>query len=235
METQEIIEVLNSIEPMTKRQIIIYIISAVLGSSVLNGFITHMLYNRKLKKEQKVKFENMIGEKIANALLYVYEITTSASSIEVYNAEDKKADGSLNLFDRNAIYPAIMNDGESLDNFTNMIHKCRTEYEKYLDCALALQIVYIERYMEQLKTYSAKHGGEQVLPTMGTIFIVDIQRWQKKCDKMLIRRMNKSKCRLDYHQGKKWQILREWFIVRQWEKSFLYKIMEKERMEEKLK
>ena len=40
---------------MSKEEIIISIISTILGSSVLNGIITHLLYKNKLKKERRSK------------------------------------------------------------------------------------------------------------------------------------------------------------------------------------
>ena len=53
---------------MQKQEIIFSIISTILGSSVLNGIVTHILYNNKLKKELKYKGNDMIAQDIANSL-----------------------------------------------------------------------------------------------------------------------------------------------------------------------
>lgn len=50
MEKQKLLEIIVPI-----------VASGVLSGTVLNGIVTHILYNKKLKKEQRIKFENMIG------------------------------------------------------------------------------------------------------------------------------------------------------------------------------
>ena len=55
---------------MSRTEIIVSIIIAVLGSAGLNGLITHMLYNSKLKKEQKMRAKDIIWEKIVSGRIY---------------------------------------------------------------------------------------------------------------------------------------------------------------------
>ena len=54
---------------MSREEIIVTVIAAILSSSFLNGLITHFLYKNKLKKEQEMGHKNMIGEKVKEALL----------------------------------------------------------------------------------------------------------------------------------------------------------------------
>lgn len=55
---------------MDKEKLLLSILSTILGSSVLNGVITHILYNNKLKKELKNKGNDMIAQDIANSLQF---------------------------------------------------------------------------------------------------------------------------------------------------------------------
>ena len=85
-------------------------------------------------------------------------------------------------------------------------------YEEYLDCAMVLQIVYIDRYICELIKYYKELDQEEIegiLPALGTILIIDIQKWQKNCDKMLIRRLNKAKCKMEVQFGRKYNFLRK--------------------------
>lgn len=118
-----------------------------------------------------------------------------------------------------------MNSDKDLQNFLEMIRKCRENYEEYLDCAMVLQIVYIDRYICELIKYYKELGQEEIegiLPALGTILIIDIQKWQKNCDKMLIRRLNKAKCKMEVQFGRKYNFLRKRIVEKQWEKSQLY-------------
>ena len=214
MEKQKLLEIIVPI-----------VASGVLSGTVLNGIVTHILYNKKLKKEQRIKFENMIGDKIVDALLYVKELTKKSSVIEIYGIDEKLEQHEFSAFDRNVIYPEIMNSDKDLQNFLEMIRKCRENYEEYLDCAIVLQIVYIDRYICELIKYYKELDQEEIegiLPALGTILIIDIQKWQKNCDKMLIRRLNKAKCKMEVQFGRKYNFLRKRIVEKQWEKSQLY-------------
>ena len=67
----------------------------------------------------------MIGDKIVDALLYVKELTKKSSDIEIYGIDEKLEQHEFSAFDRNVIYPEIMNSDKDLQNFLEMIRKCR--------------------------------------------------------------------------------------------------------------
>lgn len=209
-------------------EVIISILCTVIGSGFLNGFVSHILYSKKLKKEQKMKFENMIGEKIAAALLQTRKITSQLDTIEFWNITQLPTNQMLDAFDRNTIYPAIMNDFSSLIEFYDLIQKCRDESQKFLDCETALNILFIDRYIMQLILFVKQVNNMDLLPALGAIFIVDLQKWQRRCDKLLIRKLNSSKCKIEYQGGIKWKILRKWIFERNWKNTILYHIINDE-------
>lgn len=218
MENQELIDKIIEL-------IVTSAVTGVLSGVFLNGIATHMLYSIKLKKEQKVKFANSVGEKIANALIEVKKLVNYSETIEIFNAEAEMKKDDFDAFSGNVIYPAFMNEPQSLIDFKNMIVACRTDCEKYLDCGTALNLVFIERYIEQLMIYLSNFNDKRLMPALGTIFIADIQRWQRRCDKRVIKRINNQKYKLEYQNGYKWKIMRKWFVQKNWEKTILYALL----------
>ncbi len=122
---------------MDKEKLLLSILSTILGSSVLNGVITHILYNNKLKKELKNKGNDMIAQDIANSLQFFRNLELELTTQEIYNIENElnERGSDINLFGGECIYPAIFNDWASYDSFI----------EKY---------IYAESNMK--KTYLAK-------------------------------------------------------------------------------
>lgn len=211
---------------MDKKEIIELVIasaiSSVLSGVFLNGIVTHILYSRKLKKEQKVKFANSMGEKIAESLIAVREMVAKSEVIETYNAETEMRKENFCAIDRNAIYPEFMNNIESLINFYKEINNCRKKYEKNLDCKTAADVLFIDRYIEQLIAYLSRFQDKRIMPALGMIIMPDVQGWQKRCNKTLIYRINHQKYKLEYKGGYRWKLLRKRLLERKFKKTVLY-------------
>ena len=95
---------------MDKEKLLLSILSTILGSSVLNGVITHILYNNKLKKELKNKGNDMIAQDIANSLQFFRNLELELTTQEIYNTENElnERGSDINLFGGECIYPAIV-------------------------------------------------------------------------------------------------------------------------------
>ena len=212
---------------MTEEEMIISVISTILGSSVLNGIITHILYNSKLKRELKNKGNDMIAQEIARSLQFVRNMELELTKQEIYDIENKLTDlgSQLNLFDGECIYPEIFNDWESYNQFMDTIHECRIEHEKNLSVRVALNLVFIDRYIRQLSLFMSKNGGEEMLPFWGTLFIFDLQKWQCKMDKLLVKEINKYTYNLESHATKKWRRIRKRELIKQYENTMLYYLL----------
>ena len=83
------------------------------------------------------------------------------------------------MFEGEMIYPEVLNDFKTMNEFIEDIQICRKEHEKNFSCRLALYLVYIDRYFQELRLYSATIQ-ESELPLIGTVLIFDLQEWQKK-------------------------------------------------------
>lgn len=202
-------------------------ISLFLGSCVINTILSHILYSRKLRKELKNKGNDMISENIQMSLQYARDMELEIKTQEIYEIDNLLSEkgSNLNIIEGEKIYPAILNDFKSLNNFYNQIQICRKEYEKNLPCNIALNIVFIDRYMCKLMLFLSEYGGEKYIKFWGTIFIYDLQNWQRKIDKMIIKEINKHNYKLESHETHKWKKLRKRILVRQYNNTILNKLI----------
>lgn len=212
---------------MTKEEIIVTIICALLGSSVLNGLITHILYKNKLEKDLKNKGHDMIAQEIGKSLQFVRDMELQLTIQELYNVENilQQRGSQVNMFGGEAIYLAIFNNWDAYNEFRNIINECRNKYEKNLPVKIALNIVFIDRYTNQLSLFLKEHGDEELLPFWGTIFIFDLQKWQRKIDKLLVKEINKYTYKLESHETKKWTRMRKKELVKQFQSTILYYLL----------
>lgn len=212
---------------MKKWEFIITIVSAILGSSVLNGLFTHILYNSKLKKELRNTGNNMIAKIIEESLQYVRNMELQIKTQEILCIEEKlnQRGAQVNLFEGECIYPAIFNDWDSYNKFVDTIHECRSKYEKNLSCKIALNLVFIDRYINQLSLFMSEHGNEELLPYWGALFIFDLHKWQSRMDKMLVKEINKYTYKLESHETKKWKRKRKKELDGQYKSTILYYLL----------
>ena len=208
--------------------IIKFVISLILGSCVINTILSHILYKYKLKKDLKNMGNNSVATKIQESLEYVRNVELSSTEQEIFEFEEliKEKGTSINFFYGEGIYLSIFNDTKSLIKFVNKIRECREKYESNLNCKIALNLVYMERYLMKLMMFIKNNGGDEYIRFWGTIFIFDFQKWQKRMDIMLVKEINKHNYKLESHETLKWKVLRKFELTKQYEKSLLYILCE---------
>lgn len=195
-------------------------------SAIVGGGVTHFYEGKKLKKEQKLRFEDMVGERVAESLLKIRDIELKASYVEIYNAEEefRNPNQTFDFLNGGARYLSIFNDWKSYNDFLDSIRFARQNYEKDVDCETAALLVFIERYLCQLSLYMHSFKNEKLLPTLGTIFMCDIQNWQIKFDELLVKKINSHQCKLESHLTKKYQEKRKKLVEEPWKHTLLYLI-----------
>lgn len=209
---------------MNKAQIIITIAVAIIGAS--GGIIAHMLYSSRLKKDLKHKSREQLIVKYLDAINKVRDIEKKANVIEAYDIVHP-SDGipkEINFNEHVAIYPSIMENRESWFAFYNEISKARLDYEEWLDCEVAVYLLYAERYYLALSQYVSKIQAWDELYTIGAIFILDIQRWQRKLDELLVKRLNSPKLKAESHTGRKWKMYNK-RMEQKWKTTVLYNVL----------
>lgn len=88
-----------------------------------------------------------------------------------------------------------------------------------------MNLVFIDKYIRQLSLFLSEHGGETFLPFWGTIFIFDLQKWQKKMDRILVKEINKYTYKLESHETRKWAKIRKKELIKQFEGTILYYLL----------
>lgn len=194
---------------------------------VLTATFTILLNRWKIGREQKVRFENHIGDKITNAIIEIRELVIEANAYEVYDIDNilENEGKDFNVFNDVRNYPAIMNGQAEFCEFTNKINDARKNNEKYLDRETAAYLYYMNRYTLQLMIYIGDMGLNNDFPFVGTAFIHDFNKWVRAYDRVLVRKLNRSNCKIKCKSGFLWELTKKYVMGKLWKKSLLYELL----------
>lgn len=205
------------------------IINTKIGVAVATAITTtilNMIYNIwRMNKDQRMRFENVIGDKIAEALDSVRNLELRVNIQEIYNMENRFEEKNLDMFNPGAIYPSIMNTAQEFGDFLEQVNTAREKYDKYLDYQTAAYLYYMERYSMNLAKYITDNKLLD-FRLSGAVFYIDLQKWQKKYDKLITKKINRQKCRLYSKDGWRWELAKKRVMNKLWKKSVLYDVIE---------
>ena len=175
--------------------------------TVISLILTQIFYNKKLQKEQKVRFQDMIGEKIANAILAVMEVERKANVYEVFDIQNRISDlnEKIESFGNDLYYLAIMEDWQTFCEYFDTITTARDTYEVYLSQEAAAYLWYGAEYTNKLLDFIRRQGMANHMPEMGLLFIADFMTWREAFESALIKDANKCSCKLVEHRGRSWE------------------------------
>ncbi|WP_320972198.1 hypothetical protein [Enterocloster bolteae] len=207
---------------MDREQMINLVVAAVVSSTVLSAIVTHLLYARKLRKEQRIRSEGITGEKIVEALYKIRDIELRCCEMKILETEEWLSYGvGLDFFGGTLSYPTIMSSTESLDAFFDMINVARREEERYLGYKTASYLSYMENYILQLVQYLHKNNLDESYPLAGYVIQKDFIDWQIRTEKNVVNAINSPKYKLSIHTGIKWIIMQKIVKRELWNKSIL--------------
>lgn len=189
-------------------------------SSVVTAIVGIIVFKRKLKIKQKMEFEKVIGEKIANALMEAWKISKKAKEIENYElvrCDEVKTQKAFTL----GIYPSIMNDMDNLMNYYYDVNAFRKRHEEMVSRKVAAHTFFIEKYLMELMSFIAENNIQDSVPELGCGIIYDIQNWQQSFEKCIVKDINKHKVKVVLHRGKKWEKEKERLKTNIYNKSIL--------------
>ena len=196
-----------------------------IASAIGGGFFTHIFYKLKLKFEQRIRFQNTIGDEIIDSLREIRSITKELLKVDVYDVENeiesKRVHFRLQTTEK---YPSFMNDKSSFFEIHEEILTLRARYANNIDQDVAVYLLYAEKYFSTLLMFAAEYE-EEALHDLGTIFIHDIHKWQMSLDKILVNRINKPPLKLELHTGSKWRLKKKLHEKKIWKKTILYKVI----------
>lgn len=206
-------------------------VGAVVGS-LIGILFTHLLYKRKLNKEQKVRSRGVIGEKISKALLAVKELECKSKTYEILNVENYTAKelAEEDFFDGSNKVSAVVYTVGAISEFHDEVVKIRGKYEMFLDYKTAALVYYIDRYFSELITFSLSIDPTKI-PELGAAITPDILLWQETIDKNVTKQINKPKYKISDFTSKKWEKAKKDVLENLWERSILYNIKRDENSE----
>lgn len=211
---------------MNRTEIIVSIIIAVIGSAGLNGVITHILYNSKLKKEQKMKAKDAIWSKIVEALEEVRVLEQKARIQEIFDFESIFQSYEYTDFTSGANrYPAIMGDSSDFFDFFREINGIREKWSRYLDPEIGALLFYMQIYCQRLMEYTSKNKLTDSYPMVGCFVFGDFLTWQVYLDNLIVKRLNKSSYKLYSENGVKWEKMKAKAFNKLWKATVLYKLI----------
>lgn len=181
-------------------------IVSVIGM-VVGAVLNNVFQRSRLRKEQKVRFQDVIGEKIAGALLQVRDLELRARTYEFYDMENRLEDGAedINFLDPEGTYPAIMNDADTFLEFTHELNEARGKYERYLSDEVAAYLWYGANNFANMSIFIGELGMANNYPGMGTIFLFDVLNWQNGIEKEIVKAINKHSTKVVVHKGLHWE------------------------------
>lgn len=192
---------------------------------LLSVFLTHFFETFKLKKEQRIKFQETLGENIATSLTAVRELVLKTKSIEAYDFESYQAD-DINAFKQFLLYPAFMGDGKTLGDMFSEVLEARRKHEAYLDLKSAAYLYVFEKYLTDLMLYIGQYNLQRGIDRLGMLIIIDVQKWESSFDKHLVKQINHPHYKIFTRHGWRWNLMK-WLIEREFmQKSILNKLMQ---------
>lgn len=200
-------------------------------TGILVAFIsligTHLFYKGKLRKEQKVRFQDVIGKKIAEALLAVWDIERKTHAQETYDIENKlnNTEGMVGFLNPQGVYLEIMSDEETFTKFVFSLNDARGEYEKYLSNEAAAHLWYGSNHFMEMTAFITREELGDKYPEMGIIFLSDILIWRNSFEKAIIKDINSHSTKLVAHRGVKWEIAKKQLKHKFYRKNVLNEII----------
>ncbi len=209
---------------MDKNQLI-KVVTIVLSSSVITTLLTHFLYRFRLKRELRSSGNELHAKEIEKSLKRIRDMELNIRDNKTFNLEEAICLTDITNESNDAIYPMIFDNWENYEQFMQLVTYCRKNDGKNLNDKLALNLVFIEKYMEQLALFMETKGRNIDITLWGTVFYYDLQKWQKRFDKMIVKEMNKYPYKIVTRQSKKWEYLRKREVDKQYKKTILHFFM----------
>ncbi len=191
---------------------------------VITALLTHIAELHKIKKQTKINYREKLGEKIFSAYEEVKKVELKAAAIDIFSFGDDIETPEDATFSNNIYYPEIMESRETFIEFLDGIQNCREEHERYLDLTTSAYLYAMNRYTLCLLLFM-NETGETNYEFVGLMLIGDIQKWQKRIDKHITKKINRPSYKMFSEEGIKWRFVRFWVESVFLKRSLLNKII----------
>lgn len=195
--------------------------SGILGM-LLGASITYILTANKIKKERKARYQDVIGAKIAEALLETRKLERKIREKEEYDEDAiTNPEKRIDFFEGNITYPGIFTSSERFFEFQEKISHIRREYEEFLTYKEVALLIVIENYCMNVLEFA---GKEEVVdfPLLGSLLGRDLWKWHLYFDKVIVKDNNRQRCKMVSCSGTRWKCIRGYVLWKFWKRTDLY-------------
>lgn len=192
---------------------IVLILTSILGSG---GVLTYLFYQRKLKKDQQAKANEIYTQKRIEALLEVQIVIDEMNEYELINLVHPEffGTGFEGIKNDHWAYKTIMESKESLRNFVAKVMKVRGDNQHWLSNKLAASLLFLESYILRMQDYfRCGIFGEDIYP-YGLIFYNDLDDIYKYILEIINDNMNTPLIENETHAGEAWEFEKEDIEIR---------------------
>lgn len=220
------------------KEIILYIINSssicsIIGA-IIGAFITHFLYNQKLKKEQKSKVLLELTKKRIKYIEKIRKLLDNLDSTEIYDITYESNVKKSDLIDLTSdlLYITFFHNITEFNEFLSKFIKIKNECYSYVNDDIYLSLMMAERYLiTVLQMILMNKNIKDNLPLLGGILYNEIINFKKILNKELVHILNNPPLKYYSRNG---MIYNYKFkkSIKKLKSSFLYKIKDAKNMEE---
>ena len=194
----------------------------------VTAYLTYLFTVRGNAKQRRAQFQDKISDQIATALTAVRELALETRTIEAFDGFIDCTDAKdADTFEESVFYPAFMTNIDTMYQFLRKVSDTRSKYDPYLDLISSAYLYVFERYLLGVGMFMAKSEFKDP-KALGLFLIVDVQRWERRIDKHLVKRINRRHYKVSSKQGILWEIAK-WYVKKTFlMKSILNKLMKKD-------
>lgn len=204
------------------RQITIAAITAI-----VTLVITHALDSKKLKKQQKIAFQESLGKKIVDAYIKTREIILQLETIEALPESIQFSRENREKAEELLYYPAIMADIQTLSEYGIKVSDTRRQFEPYLSNKAASFLFILERYLLEVATFIANYELQDKTKRVGILVHPDLQKIERALDDEIIIQINRPRYYLESKRTRRYEHLKAVLKKKYIDNSVLIGIIDK--------
>lgn len=192
---------------------------------IVVAYFTSVFTVTRMKKGRLLDYQAQVYNKRMEIIWEIREFLKKSLEYEEDLEETDEQRMSTSIDCDTMKFPSFMRDRESLLEHALKISDMRKKYEVYLDLRSAACLYIMEKYLRKLLEVVGTGLSEKDLNLIGGILIVDICKWAKAFDTVLVRMLNKPKYKLYAQRGWQWTIQIRCAEVEFFYCSYLYRYM----------
>lgn len=210
---------------------IIEIASVVVGGGGFIAVLKFLFPSLGLKRQKKIELNAELAKDKIDAIKRVIRFEQKANEIEDVNIVHPELFNVDNVNPKEdedrLIYMTIVENKDNLNEFWNELSEIRRLEDTWLSQRVSAYLLYAEKYIMQFMEFlkQLEYSRNDLYP-FGLLIAADIQKWQRKLDKILTQELNDISFKIEHHGGEDWKYEKE-VLEDEYQKTVLYGLIHK--------